>query len=1060
MRKSRTTDAGRAAALLAAGTAAAMSVALLPSAHAVQSDTLTSPGHETAHRFVDDRADDLVRPTQQQLNAISDLVADAAAGTRVTYDDRFGTPRTIYPTRGGTLAGARSGDPVGIARDWVDSHRQALGLTAADVAALTVIQDHRLSTGSTVVGFAQTFDGVRSIHGGTMTVVVRGNGAVESYAGQTVRSTSPTGGWDLSAAEALGGVAGQLTDVSGFTPQSTGEVAGYTTFAKGPFAAGSYVKKTVFVTKDGAIPAYQVLFVEKLDEAYDVVVDARSGAELFRTSLVAHSGSEGTVYENFPGDDGAGGRPVTKSFGPSEQSPSGWVDPTGVAGLPGPTTFGNNASTYANWSNFLVPADQGPRPVNPLSHFNYTFTNAWEEQECAAVPPSYAQDLDPAATNLFYHHNRIHDEFYSFGFTESGDNFQVNGGGEGSGDPILGLVQAGAVSGGAPLYTGRDNAYMLTLPDGIPPWSGMFLWEPINDAFEGPCRDGDFDAGVIEHEYAHGLTNRYVSAEDNGLNSHQSGSMGEGWGDWYALNYLHREGLDDGSVVGEYVTGNAERGIRNWSYDDNPTTFGDIGYDLGGPEVHSDGEIWTTVLWDYRKALVEQFGQQRAAKIAALTVTDAMPRSPVSPSFVDMRNAIALAIDDRYHDSAAYETIVDLFWTTFATRGLGLSAQTETGDDLDPRPGFDHIDRSRNGTLTGRVVNASTGEPVAEANVILGVFEARVSPVRETGRTGGFSAPVVAGSYPVTVQARGFGSHTFDAVEVRPGDTTSLTFEISPNLASEANGATIVSSSSPNARALFDDTAASTWTNTKRGNVVVDLGRTAKIDTVQISAFTTSRFEALKDFTLQTSTDGRVWRNTLVKKDAFGYQTPRPVAPDVHYRRFTLQKPAHAEFIRFYTDAPMGETKAEVQVAELQVFSGKAKNVTPLPPPPPDEPFVEEGTIAGSNPGGDNTGGGVTGLEFSSSCVYPPASQGVDAWVTKLPESFGDGLHQVKVEGTGPAPHDLDLYFYDINCQPTGDAASSSADEAGTLPSGTAYVVTHLWSGAGETFTLTATDTQ
>ena len=183
------------------------------------------------------------------------------------------------------------------------------------------------------------------------------------------------------------------------------------------------------------------------------------------------------------------------------------------------------------------------------------------------MPPSYAEDLDPAATNLFFHHNRIHDEFHGFGFTETGDNFQVNNNGadDANGDPILGLVQAGAVSGGAPLYTGRDNAYMLTLSDGLPPTSGMFLWEPIDDAFEGPCRDGDFDAGVIEHEYAHGLTNRYVSAEDNALNAHQSGSMGEGCGDWYGLNYLHREGLDDRSVVGEYVTGNPQRGIRNRS---------------------------------------------------------------------------------------------------------------------------------------------------------------------------------------------------------------------------------------------------------------------------------------------------------------------------------------------------------------------------------------------------------------------------------------------------------------------------------------------------------------
>ena len=67
---------------------------------------------------------------------------------------------------------------------------------------------------------------------------------------------------------------------------------------------------------------------------------------------------------------------MVKSFGPSSASPSGWVDPTRIAGLPGPTTFGNSADTYANSSIFLVPADQGPRPVSPLSHFDYAFGNA------------------------------------------------------------------------------------------------------------------------------------------------------------------------------------------------------------------------------------------------------------------------------------------------------------------------------------------------------------------------------------------------------------------------------------------------------------------------------------------------------------------------------------------------------------------------------------------------------------------------------------------------------------------------------------------------------------
>ncbi len=1050
----------RNAALVSACTALAVTLAVAPAPQATRASASVDVGADEAHDFIDVRDSTSVAPTRAQLDAVSDMVRAAPQGARVTYDDRFGTPRTVYPNAG-TLTAPLSGTAVDVARQWLSDNRAAFGLSGADIASLVNTRDHVLGTGAHVVGFRQTFGGVQAVHGGSLSVVVRPNGAVESYAGQTVRSARLTADWNLSAAQALEGVADDLAGATDFAARATGEKAGYTAYAKGAFAAASYVKKTVFVTADGARPAYQVLFIEKLDEAYDVLIDAQSGKTLRQASLVAHSGSEGTVYENFPGDDGAGGSPVVKSFGPNEQSPSGYVDPTGMAGVPGPTTFGNNANTYANWSNFLVPADQGPRPVSPLSHFNYAFSNAWEKQRCAAAPPSYALDLDPAATNLFYHHNRIHDEFYRLGFTESGDNFQVNNGAtEGGGDPILGLVQAGAASGGAPLYTGRDNAYMLTLPDGIPPWSGMFLWEPINDAFEGPCRDGDFDAGVIEHEYAHGLSNRYVSEEDNALNAHQSGSMGEGWGDWYALNYLHREGLDTGSVVGEYVTGNSQRGIRNWAYGSNPTTYGDVGYDLTGPEVHADGEIWTTVLWDYRKELVAAFGQARGASIAEHTVTDAMPRSPMDPSFIDMRNAIELAIDDRYHDSADYERIYDVFWTEFAQRGLGTQAQTDGGNDVDPVPAFDHEDSTRNGTFTGTVVNASTGAPVKDAKVVLGEFEGRVSPLRTTSADGAFSAPVVGGTYPVTIQARGFGAQTFRNVAVRPGQTTSLRFRLAPNLVSQANGATVVSSSAGDPGALLDDTEASSWKTVRRGNVVVDMGRNARVNAVQVSAYTTSRFEGLRDFTLQVSTDGKVWRNALVKKSAFGYQTPRPTAPDLHYKSFNLADPMTARYVRFYADAPQGETKEDVQVAELQVFSGTVKNVTPLPPPPPDEPVTDTGTIAFGTPVGDNTDGGVTGVDFANNCVMPPSTQGSDGWVTELPKSFGDGVHTVKVSGASVAPWDLDVYFYAEDCSLTGSAASSAADESGSIPSGTKYVLSHLWSGANVDVTVLAEDTQ
>ena len=159
------------------------------------------------------------------------------------------------------------------------------------------------------------------------------------------------------------------------------------------------------------------------------------------------------------------------------------------------------------------------------------------------MPPSYALDLDPATTNLFWQHNRIHDEYYDYGFTESAGNFQLN-------NPTRAATAAtrswASCTPARPAAARRPTPAATTptsstLPDGIPPWSGMFLWEPINDAFEGPCADGNFDARVIQHEYTHGLSKRYVGGGE-ALGTHQSGSMGEGWGDWYALNYLHRRG--------------------------------------------------------------------------------------------------------------------------------------------------------------------------------------------------------------------------------------------------------------------------------------------------------------------------------------------------------------------------------------------------------------------------------------------------------------------------------------------------------------------------------------
>jgi hypothetical protein len=1007
-----------------------------------------------------------VVPTTATRDAAKGLLASAGAGARATWDERFGTLRSVRSDRG-YLTAPQSGAAVDVARGWLREHAAAFGLTTAQVGSLAVVRDHELpGTGTHTVSFVQTYAGVAAVRGSRLNVAVTKDGRVLSYAGDPTPGAALTGGWVLGDAGALVKVAGSLAAGTTFVPKATGTQAGYTTFDKGPFGGPSYVKKAVFGTRDGAVAAYKVYFIKSTTEAWEVVVDATTGRTLYRSTVVNFDGDpQGTVYDNYPGA-ARGGQPRQQSFGPTTASPKGWVDPTGLVGT-GVTTYGNNADSYANWSNFIGPVDNAPRPVSPTGNFSYTYTNQWAATKGQTVPPSYAEDLNPAATNLFFQHNRIHDDYYKWGFTETAGNFQLDNGGKGGlgGDAIRGLVQAGAASGGAPTYTGRDNAYMLTLDDGIPPWSGMFLWEPIDDAFEGPYRDGSMDMSVIQHEYSHGLSNRYV-AGGSALGSQQAGSMGEGWGDWYALNHAQSTGLEPTrAVVGAYATGNEVRGIRNYDYNANPTTFGDIGYDLTGPEVHADGEIWTATLWDLQKALVAKYGLAKGSDVAARLVTDGMPLTAPDPSFLDARD---------------HGENTDLIWSVFAKRGAGASAVTQTGDDTDPQPGFDHPAAAKNGTVAITVVNATTGQPVKNAKVILGVYEARVTPLTRTGSSGGASIKAAAGSYPLTIQAPGFGVQTIPGLAIAAGKNTARTIKLAPNLASTAAGATVVSASSQDdgapAKFAFDDTAASVWATKDTGGtpyndgpdqrVTVKLAAPATVSSVRVSAYkatNASRFTALKGFTVQTSNDGVSW--ATARTGAFGYQAPRPTAPDLNFASFALAKPVKAAYVRFFIDSVQGNTSTQAQVADIEVFGSGAvvQNGTVTP----DPAYTDHGTITAPNPAaGDPTGlqnvFGVTGTEMNTACTFPPASQGADAWVTKFPAGFSDGLHSVSVKGTSDADatlgHDLDLYFLDSTCQLTGSVATSAADESAVIPPGSVYLVTQLYTGANVTVDVTAVD--
>ena len=158
--------------------------------------------------------------------------------------------------------------------------------------------------------------------------------------------------------------------------------------------------------------------------------------------------------------------------------------------------------------------------------------------------------------------------------------------------------------------------------------------------------------------------------------------MGEGWSDFFAMSFL--AGSDkplDGSVAtGSYITQRA-RGVRAYPYstrfDVNPLTFADI---RANSEVHAQGTVWCTMLWEMRQSFIERYGFDAGRQAVERLVINGLKATPLVPTFVDARDAILLA--DRTTNSGANQ---DLIWRAFARRGLGRFAFTSLPA---PRTGY------------------------------------------------------------------------------------------------------------------------------------------------------------------------------------------------------------------------------------------------------------------------------------------------------------------------------------------------------------------------------------
>ncbi len=324
-----------------------------------------------------------------------------------------------------------------------------------------------------------------------------------------------------------------------------------------------------------------------------------------------------------------------------------------VTDTPTLTTRGNNAWSAESWTHPSVPMPFQHMPTGGVNRdYSFAFTDAWKQADCntgdpsgSAFVPGVSFDVSNAVNNLFVAHNRMHDWAYFLGFTEQNWNTQAHNFGLTEkwqqGDPTRGDAQAGAAipTPAAFAVGSRNNANMATLPDGASPVTNMYVWQPQAGGFYPPCADGDYDMAVIGHEYGHSIENRMIGKGSN-RTEHHAGAMGESHADLMAMEYLNENGFvptggENRYSVGAYATGNQQRAIRNYGMNFpmsggvpepgqqlliDALNFSDMGYDVTGPQVHADGEIWSATNFRIRKALIEKYDKQYPADDAAAPV--------------------------------------------------------------------------------------------------------------------------------------------------------------------------------------------------------------------------------------------------------------------------------------------------------------------------------------------------------------------------------------------------------------------------------------------------------
>lgn len=611
-----------------------------------------------------------------------DQLRAAMPDLRVEFDSTTGATRSLWNVAD-YLTPPDGRSPLDIAEDFVVSRVSLLGLTDSDLVDMELTdQVYSSVSGVTHLYFRQRVNGI-PLYNAQLHVNVTRDGRILSVNNAflpnltaSIASLRPA----LTAAAAVRAVGAHLgvPDVVPVVESAEGG-ARQTTGVSAPALSSEpiTVQLMVLPVARGRARLVWNFQIATLDgrHVFDLTVDAETGQVWTRVDWVAAD-----AYRVYPRPvespnhtapaPPSDGRALVSAAADPTASPFGWHDTDGATGAEFTTTAGNNVHAYVDANN--DDAEDGGDAPDCGPDLNCDFNI-----DLAAAPTSYAP---AAAANLFYWNNVVHDLQYRYGFDEPAGSFQTNNYGRGGlgGDSVRAEAQDSAAN---PQTTAnRNNANFLTPPDGMRPRMQMYAW-----TYSTPHRDGDLDAGIVVHEYGHGISNRQVGgpAEVSCLANRQQ--PGEGISDWLSLVYTALPGHSGATPrgLGTYALGQPPTGpgIRTQRYSTDNTvndwTYASISSGtLSVP--HGVGAVWAQGMWEVYWALVDQYGFSSdlydatggaGNQRAMLYHNEGLKNTACNPGFTQVRDGIIQAAQT-LHGGAD----VCRLWTAFAAFGLGADA--------------------------------------------------------------------------------------------------------------------------------------------------------------------------------------------------------------------------------------------------------------------------------------------------------------------------------------------------------------------------------------------------